>query len=136
MKILIVDDELVSRKKLEKILEKYAVCVSAENGAEALGAFEAAWKDDAPFDLVCLDVSMPDMDGTEVLFEIREKEKQLGVQKEKPAKVLMITSHRDKGTVITSIQAGCDEYLAKPFDRHRVLEIIQKLGLKITFSLI
>lgn len=132
MKVLIVDDEPVSRMKLEKILKKHATCVSADNGPGALKAFEKAWNEHDPFDLICLDVNMPDMSGMDVLFEIREKEIELGVQKEKPAKVLMITSHRDKDTVITAIQAGCNGYIVKPFERTRVMDEIKKLGIKIS----
>jgi len=130
MKILIVDDETVSRTKLKMILETVGECHEAENGREALAFFKRAWAELIPFDLVCLDVSMPGMDGTEVLLEIREAESQMRVSREKPVKILMITSHADKDTVITSIQAGCDDYLVKPFQPGHVLDKIKKLGFK------
>ena len=131
MKSLIVDDDLVSRIKLEKILAGYGECTVTEDGETGLREFEQAWREEAPFDVVCLDVSMPGKDGTEVLLEIRQIEKRLGVDTEKPARVMMITAHRDKDTVITSIQAGCDGYLVKPFDRHKVINKFKVLGIKL-----
>ncbi|MFH1135861.1 MAG: response regulator [Pseudomonadota bacterium] len=131
MKALIVDDEYVSRKKLEKILEPYAACVSVENGPAALEQFDRAWARREPFDVICLDISMPGMDGDEVLFEIREREKNLEAARRKPAKIMMVTAHSDKDTIITAIQAGCNDYLVKPYDRQSVLAKFQKQGLKI-----
>ena len=131
MKTLIVDDEFVSRKKLEKILEPYAECIAVENGPSALEQFDLAWSQNDPFDVICLDISMPGMDGTEVLFELREKEKMLEAARKKPAKIMMITAHSDKDTIITSIQAGCNDYLVKPYDRNSVLAKFQKQGFKI-----
>lgn len=128
MKTLIVDDELVSRMKLKIIFEKFGPCQVVENGREAITAFKDAWKQAEPFDLLCLDVSMPEMDGTEVLFEIREAETALKVTREKPVKVFMITSRRDKDTIITSIQAGCDDYIVKPFDPQLIWKKVEKLG--------
>lgn len=130
MKTLVVDDELVSRTKLKTIMDMIGVCVEAEDGRAGLEAFKQAWAGHEPFDLICLDVKMPDMDGTEVLFEIRLAEKEMKVAREKPARILMITSSSDKDTVITSIQAGCDGYVVKPFQANQIFEKLKKLGLK------
>ena len=129
MKILLVDDELVSRKKLKKILEGLGECVAVESGPAALKEFNNAWENLAPFDLITLDVSMPEMDGTEVLYEVREIEKAKKVPQEKLVKILMVTSHSDKGTVFTCIQAQCNDYILKPFQKEMVLKKIEKLGL-------
>ena len=131
MKSLIVDDDMVSRIKLGKILSSYGECVVVENGEAGLLAFIQARRENAPFDLVCLDVSMPGKDGTEVLFEMREIEQKLKLGPGQTARILMTTAHRDKDTVITSIQAGCDGYLVKPFDRHKILSKFNQLGIKV-----
>jgi two-component system chemotaxis response regulator CheY len=127
MKILVVDDELVSRKKMQIIMSSFGECVAVESGDAAIGAFEKAWENWAPFDLIALDISMPDMDGTEVLSEIREKEKNKNIPKERRVKVMMVTSHSDKDTIITCIQAGCDAYIAKPFDRETIMKKFEEL---------
>ena len=87
MRILVVDDEIVSRKKMQIIMEGIGECEAVESGAAALGAFEKAWENLAPFDLISLDISMPDMDGTEVLYKIRGKEKDKKISKEQQVKV-------------------------------------------------
>ena len=128
MRVLVVDDEQVSRRKMERIMTGLSICQVAESGKEALSKFEKAWEDWAPLDLITLDISMPDMDGTEVLYKIRKKEK--NIPKEKRVKVIMVTARRDKDSIITSVQAGCDDYVTKPFDKETVVLKLDKLGLK------
>jgi two-component system chemotaxis response regulator CheY len=130
MKALVVDDELVSRKKLQKIMESLGECEAVESGSAAIAAFQKALENGMPFDLITLDVLMPKMDGTEVLYTIREIEKEKKIPKEKQVKILMVTSHSDKDTFITSIQAGCDDYIVKPFDREVIINKLQKIGFK------
>ena len=74
MKILIAEDEFVSRTKLEKILSSYGECHVTVDGSEALLAFKAALETNEPYDLICLDILMPKMDGHEALQEIRKME--------------------------------------------------------------
>lgn len=130
MRILVVDDELVSRKKMEIIMSSFGECVAVDSGETALIVFEAALADKKPFDLITLDVSMPQMDGTEVLFEIRKTEQQHSLSKDKRSKVIMVTAQSDKDTVITCIQAGCDSYVVKPFDRASITGRLVELGLE------
>lgn len=129
MKILVVDDELVSRNKMHRIMHDLGECKAVENGKQAVAAFAEALAQGRPFDLVTLDVVMPEMDGTAVLYAIRELEKRKGLTRKQGARVLMVTSHSDKDTVITSIQAGCDEYVVKPFEKTTVLEKLRKIGI-------
>ena len=129
MKILVVDDELVNRKKMEKILESFGECVAVDSGEAALKAIETALEKKEPFDLVTLDVSMPKMEGTEVLYEIRSIEKKRNILKENRVKVIMVTSQSDKDTVITCMQAGCDSYIVKPFDKTIMAKRLGELGM-------
>lgn len=131
MKILIVDDELVSRKKMEKILQGGGETHSAESAVEALGLFKGALDADAPFQLILLDISMPEMDGTELLLEVREYEEARGIPEAGRVKVLMVTSQSDKNSVVTCIQAGCQGYIVKPFDRDKVLAKIAQIGVEL-----
>jgi len=127
MKILIVDDELVSRKKMHIIMQNFGKCKAVDSGKAAISAFKKAWESWTPFDLITLDVSMPEMDGTEVVYKIREIEKENKVPKEKQVKILMVTSHSDKDTIITCVQAGCDDFVVKPFDKETISEKIEKI---------
>jgi two-component system chemotaxis response regulator CheY len=129
MRILIVDDENAARKKLSTIMESLGDCEAVETGKAAVEAFKRALESGTPFDLVTLDVSMPEMDGTEVLYEMREVEKKKNIPKDKRAKIFMVSSYSDKDTVITSVQAGCDDYIKKPFKRDYILGKIRKCSL-------
>jgi len=128
MRVLIVDDELVGRNKMLKIMGNFAECVAVDSGKAAIKAFKEAWEIGEPFDLATLDISMPGMDGTEVLYEIRKIEKAKKIPKEKHIKILMVTIHADRDTIITCIQAECNDYIVKPFDKEVVLGKIKKLG--------
>ena len=129
MKILVVDDDVVIRKKLGAIMESFGQCKTVESGKAAIEAFSKAWDQWAPFDLITLDISMPDMDGTIVLYSIRDMEREKKVREDKKAKIFMVTGSSDKDTVVTSIQAGCDDYITKPFKKDLILEKIRNCGL-------
>ena len=117
MKFLVIDDELVSRNKMEKILGTFGQCVAVDSGEAALSEIATALDSEEPFDVITLDISMPGMDGTEVLYEIRRMEDQRKITEEGRTKIVVVTGHSDRDTVITAIQAGCDTYVVKPFDR-------------------
>lgn len=127
MKILVVDDEIVSRKMMQKIMDPLGECELVESGREAIEAFKKASENLAPFDLMALDIAMPEMDGTEVLNTIREIEREKNIPKEKQIKILMVTGHSDKDTIVTCIQAECDDYIVKPIDREVLIEKIEKI---------
>ena len=129
MRVLVVDDELVNRKKMAKVLESFGDCVAVDSGDAALKAIGTALEKGEPFDLITLDVSMPRMEGTEVLYEIRKIEGQRNIPKENRSKVIMVTAQSDKDTVITCIQAGCDSYVVKPFDRTIMAKRLGELGM-------
>ncbi|MBW2015259.1 MAG: response regulator, partial [Deltaproteobacteria bacterium] len=111
MKILVVDDDPVSRRMVEHILRDMGECEVVGSGTEAVFSFKRAFERGAPFDAVTLDISMPKMDGRMVLHTIREMEKNLGVPQERRSKILMVTAHADKETVIKCVKMGCDDYI-------------------------
>jgi len=131
MKILVVDDEMVSREKMKMIMSHFGECVAVENGADAVEKFVGAWNAWTPFDLISLDVQMPEMDGVEVLNRIRGMEREKNVPESKRVKVIMVTALSDKDTLMTSIQAGCNDYVVKPFDKPLVAKKLSKLGFQV-----
>jgi HD-like signal output (HDOD) protein/ActR/RegA family two-component response regulator len=131
MKFLIVDDDVVSRQTLIKMLSDYADCESARNGVEALSIYKKGWEDWAPFDLVTLDISMPEMDGKKVLQTIRAIENEKKVPRDKKVKILMSSGRKDRETILTCVQMGCDDYISKPFDRDIILKKIRKFGISV-----
>lgn len=129
MKILIAEDDLVSRKFLSKFFSKYGDCDLVVDGMEALDAYLIALKENAPYDLVCLDIMMPKVDGVKVLKAIRDYETQTKVPSEKKAKVIMISALADTQYVHNAFEIGCEAYAAKPVDIEKLISVMKKLDL-------
>ena len=121
MKILIAEDEKVSRRLLENRLLKWGYEVTAaENGAEAWELFQKE-----PFQMVISDWTMPKMDGLELLRRIRSFE---GVGY---VYTILLTAHSEKEDILAGMESGADDFIAKPFDQDELLARL-KVGLRIT----
>lgn len=129
MRILIAEDDFASRKFMLKFLTKYAEVDVTVDGQEAVNAFELAVEDGEPYDLVCLDVMMPNMDGLEALEAIRQIEMGSGVSKR--ARVIMTTALNEVNQVDKAFQLGCEGYAVKPINTEKFLMIMDKMGLPI-----
>jgi len=79
MKVLIVEDEYTNRLLLQTFLSQYSECHVAVNGREAVDAFLSAIEEGQAYDLICMDVLMPDMDGHQAVKAIRTYEETLAV---------------------------------------------------------
>lgn len=129
MRILIVDDELVSREKIHSIMKNYGDCTVVTGGRAAVASFKNALQNNSPFHVVTLDISMPDMDGKDVLRQIRDAERAANITHEKRTKVIMLTAHADRDNIQGSLRADCDDYLLKPFNKELVEEKLKNLKL-------
>ncbi len=130
MKILIVEDDFIARRILKEILSPYGECDIVVDGEEAVRAFRLAWEELEPYDLICLDIMMPNLDGQEALRTIREIEKEIGVEGSKETKVIMITALGDPKNVVEAFyQGGATSYIVKPIDKTRLLEEVRSFGL-------
>ncbi len=132
MNILIADDDLVSRIKMQTIVESFAQSTAVDGGEKAIEYFRKTLTSGAlSYDLILLDIEMPDISGTEALWEIRNLENTHNVPKEKRTKVMMVSSHSDTDNVTSSITAGCDSYIVKPFTMDSLVKKMKGLGFKI-----
>lgn len=129
MKILIAEDDLNSRKFLSKFLSQFGECDMVVDGLEAIDAYLIALKEKSPYDLICLDIMMPKVDGVKVLKAIRDLEIQKGILPEKRAKVIMTTALAEAGFVNKAFEYNCDAYASKPIDTEKLKKVIKKLGL-------
>jgi len=129
MKILIVDDDVVSSKKMEKILENFGSCTVTDSGEQAIDIFQKALSDKEPCGLVTLDISMPGKDGIEVLRCFRELEKKADIAGPAAATIFMVTSTANKEAVLACIQAGCSDYIVKPFNMQTIGQKLLGRGL-------
>lgn len=129
MKILIVDDDFVSRTKMRTILENFGECEAVDNGTQAIQLFSEELSQNKPFDLMTLDIDMPEIDGKQVLQRIRGIEAEKDIEKSHRTKVIMVTSYSDKENIVSCIQAGCNDYVIKPFSLSTVSSKLQAIGL-------
>lgn len=129
MKTLIVDDDFVCRLLLQELLKNYGPCHTAVNGRETVEAVRMALDGAEPYNLICLDIMMPEMDGQQALKEIRELESQQGRVAKLGARILMTTALHDKDNIMQSFRAQCDGYLVKPIDKRKLLAQLRELEL-------
>jgi two-component system chemotaxis response regulator CheY len=130
MKILIVEDDLMSRFILKDFLSPYGDCDTVNDGNEAIMAVEMAWEKNTPYDLICMDIMMPNMDGQDALKKIRDMEKKRGIKGLKEAKVIMITSIDDPKTAIQAYyKGGATSYIVKPVQKEKLIKELQIIGL-------
>ncbi len=127
MRILIVDDESVSQTKLRLLLASHGECEMATGVAEAVVAFDQALAEKRPYDLITMDVELPDDDGPSAVAIIRTREKTRDVAR--PVCIIMVTLRNDSTTIVEAVNAGCNGYLTKPFSGDRVRKELARLGL-------
>ena len=99
MRILIVEDDFASRKFMMNFMSAYGDCDGTVDGMEAVEAYMMALEDEQPYDLICLDVMMPVMDGYQVLNTIRNMEKQRGIEGDDRVKIIMMTALNEQKNV-------------------------------------
>lgn len=129
MKILLAEDDFASRKFMDKYLSQYGDCDITVDGEEAVDAFMMALDDEEPYDLVCLDVMMPVLDGYQVLKAIRGIESQRKISKHNCVKVIMTTALNEERNVKKAFELGCEAYCGKPIDVDKFEKLLKKLGL-------
>lgn len=128
MKTLIVDDEAISRTILADILAPLGTVMATGRGRNAVRLYRQALDASIPFDLILLDISMPDMDGREVLRSIRQLEKSVKVSR--PVKVVVASARMNRSVIRECIDCGCNDYVTKPVSESRLLKRLRKIGLQ------
>lgn len=135
MRIMIADDNETDRAMLHGLLKAQGHCKLCCDGSNAIGEFKRAIETMEPFNLVCLDIAISDIEGTEVLKQFRALEKQHGLAEKKSTAVIVITtSLGDVKHILAATKSGCNGYLTKPIDQERLYAELCKLGLKIDWT--
>lgn len=129
MKILLAEDDFASRKFMDKYLSQYGECDATVDGKEAVNAYLMALEDEEPYDLICLDVMMPVMNGYQALEAIRKDEAERGVEKEDRVKIIMATALSGERVVDKAKKLECEAYAGKPIDVEEFDNILRNLGL-------
>jgi two-component system chemotaxis response regulator CheY len=116
LKIVVVDDSLIIRRNIAKMLERmsHEIVAEAKNGKEAISCYGKHTPD-----LITMDITMPDMDGIEAVRGI--------IKKNAEAKIIMVTSHGQEEMVIAAIKAGASGYVLKPVNAEKLSNAIKRI---------
>lgn len=132
MKILIAEDDFYCRKLMLAFLSPLGECDSATNGTEAISAFVTAHNEGKPYDLICLDIMMPKVDGIEALKKIRDiEERELWISRGNRCMIIMVTALEDMKMIMTSYHSLCDAYAMKPVEQQQLFEKLRSLGFAV-----
>lgn len=129
MRTLIVEDDSTSRKILSKLLSAYGPCDLVVDGLEAIDAFLLSVKEKNPYDLICLDIMLPKVDGIKVLKAIRNLETQKGMLPSRRVKIILTTILAETKLVQEAFEIGCHGYLPKPIEAEKLNDILFDLDL-------
>jgi two-component system chemotaxis response regulator CheY len=122
LRILLVEDDFACRLLLQTFLARYGECHVAVNGKEAVDAFRAAIDLGQRYDLICMDIMMPEMDGREAVRQVRAIEEAKGIHSTFGAKIFMTTTVQEMKDVFLCFKELCDAYLMKPIDLGQLLD--------------
>lgn len=129
MKSLILEDDPVTTKIIANYLINFGMVVTAGSAKEAFEIYNDTAFSSTPFDLICLDLQLPEYDGVEFLKEIRQSEESSGIALPFGVKIVVLTSSEEPG-IASEVQAkGCDAFLSKPLNREKLKSELMRLKL-------
>ncbi|MFT5368508.1 MAG: two-component system chemotaxis response regulator CheY [Candidatus Latescibacterota bacterium] len=127
-RVLIVEDGVINRKLLERMLHSVSDCDVAVDGEAGLEAFLKALDDQKPYDVIFLDIMMPKMDGQKMLEKVRAEENTRDLLGSDGVKVVMTTALKDSQNVLGAFRQGCEGYLVKPIDKDALFDKLRELN--------
>ncbi len=129
LRMLLVEDDFASRLLLQSFLSRYGECHIAVNGREAVAAFCSALERGENYQLVCMDIMMPEMDGREAVQHLRHAESACGIRSTIGAKIIMTTAVDDLKSISQCFTDLCDAYLVKPIDLGKLHGLMKQYAL-------
>ncbi len=129
MRVLVAEDDRACRELIAAMLKGYGETVMVDDGQGAIDSFIEAHRLGTPFGLVCLDIRMPRKDGTEVLGEIRQFERDNSLENSGRSVVLMITGLAKYEDVKAAFKKRCDGYVVKPIEMRQLHATLSSLGI-------
>lgn len=130
MKILIVEDDYGCRTVLKLMLTQLGQVDMAENGREAVDFVKQSIQSNTHYDLICMDIMMPVMDGERALQLVREAEEQAGIEGLKRSKIIMTTALNGADNIIESFKDECDGYIIKPVEWKQLAKTFNTVGIE------
>ena len=127
--ILIVEDDFTTRHLEESIMREFGECEVAVSGDEAVRAFESRLINNEPYDLILLDILIPNMDGHAVLERIRDFEEEKGIRGFDRTKVVVVSNLKDMENITKSFRGQSDSYIVKPVTKNKITRELKRLKL-------
>jgi len=129
MRVLIVEDDFASRRLVQMLVSRFGSYDVAVNGNEAIELLKMAFDEGSRYDLICLDINMPEMNGQEALKRMREIESSHGVEGLDRTKIVMTTAYDNPENITTAFREQCDGYLDKPLGIEKFDQMLKSLSL-------
>lgn len=129
MRSLVVEDDYITSQVMQEILNAFGDCDVAENGDQAIELFTSAQLTGVLYDVIFLDIMMPEKDGQEVLEKIRQIEKMNGIMGLDGVKIVMTTALDDYNNIKKAFANQAEAYLIKPVDKDKVVKVLVDLEL-------
>ncbi|MEE2959431.1 MAG: response regulator [Myxococcota bacterium] len=129
LKTLVVEDDSTTATVMAELLGFYGAVSVVKSGGAALDLFRRAFESGEAFDLVCLDIMLPDMSGQSVLKVLREHEASIGCKDNEVVRIVMTSSRTDPPAILGAFREQCDDYLVKPTTQAKLHQMIKKQGL-------
>ncbi len=132
-RVLIVDDNFTSRSQIKAIFSQYGDCDCAPDGEIAFKLFVAAHQEKIPYDIITMDIDMPDVKGDQVVQKIRQWEKSSQIYQNehgKEATIVMISALSMKDNILSSFNKGCEAYIVKPITGAKVKEVVDNINMQ------
>lgn len=127
MKTLIAEDDASSQTLLKKFLSRYGACEIAADGGQAVEMAGVAMRNRMGYDLICMDLRMPVMNGDEAMREIRKQETAARVAN--PALIIVTTAHNDTNSIAGALLSHCNAYMVKPLNLAKLKNELKERGL-------
>ncbi|NCD35037.1 MAG: response regulator [Spartobacteria bacterium] len=129
LNMLVVDDDLCAGRVLEMMLKAYGDVLWIDNGFDAVNSVADQLEAKKNYDLICLDIMMPEIDGHATLRQIRQLENNYGIPDAKRSKILMVSALGDPRNIMESFAGLSNGYIVKPVTQQRVADELAILGL-------
>ncbi|MFO7916392.1 MAG: response regulator [Candidatus Krumholzibacteriales bacterium] len=127
LKILIVEDDETARNVTARYLSDFGECDIAPDGEVAMELFLESRAGGRPYDVIFLDILMPNMSGRKVLDRIRDIEDHENISERDRTRVIITSSLSDPGSISGAFKSRCEGYLVKPFGREDLERQLQSL---------
>lgn len=128
MRILVADNDFLSLKILQPLLSQFGETDIAVNGLEAIDFFVAALEKKKPYDLICLDIVSPEIDGDSILKKIRKIEEEKGILGLDGVKIIVTTIFLDPQNIKMAFSKRCEAYLPKPINAEYLTKLIERMN--------